>query len=101
DPTMKYRFSDRTDPEQSLLLNYADEAFWCPKARKKVAKHFAGKAVGVEEVEKYIVTETPFVLRKKCILRPLEECKPPIIEKVEGRSRRFTYPDGCVIHFAR
>ena len=99
DRTGNYSYLDRTNPQQRLLLDYSDEAFWHAEAGRMIAERFAGETVTVEDIKMYVVTETPFIFRKG-ILKPLEVCEPPIITDVKNRTRQFTYPNGCEIQFA-
>lgn len=98
-----FRFSDRTDPNQTFILDYSDEKFWVPKASGKVFNKFAGKTVTVEKVKEFVLVETPFVFRRRSILQQLE--KDGKIVKVEitktGKQRKKgTFPDGCAIEFS-
>ncbi len=96
DPTGNYRFSDRTDPNQKLLLDYTDTPKWVSDAAKLVAKKFSGQKVSREKIWEYTVTETPYLFRIS-ILKKLEDAEKII--GVKGRQRKGTFPDGCVISF--
>jgi hypothetical protein len=98
DPTGSYKFSDRSDPKQKLLLDYSDTPTWVSAAANLVFKKFAGERSGINEIKKFIVTETPYLFRKKLILKKLED--EGKITEVIGRRRRGTFPDGCVIKFS-
>lgn len=95
-----YRFSDRTDPRQTFILDYGNEENWVSGASKLVYTKFRGQRVSVEEVHDFVIIYTPYIFRKK-ILQHLESSKPPRIVKVDGRTRTLTYPDRCKITFSK
>ncbi len=95
-----YRFSDRTNPNQTFLLDYGNEENWVSEAAKFVYKKFRGETVSVEEVHDFVIIDTPYIFRKK-ILQHLESLKPSQIVKVEGRKRPLTHPEGCTITFSK
>lgn len=94
-----YRFSDRTDTNQTFLTDLIDNDNWVVTAANIVYQHFKGQSVRGESVKTYVITETPY-LYKSTILSTLEKSSIPKIS-VEGRSRVFTYPDNCTIHFSK
>ena len=98
DPTGMYKFSDRTNPRQKRLLDYTNEAWWAGAAGRDVYTRFKGKTVPLEIVKTFVILETPWLFRKRSILRRLEE--KGRITKVKPRKRAFTYPNGCEITFA-
>ena len=99
DPTGTFRFSDRTNPDQTV--------FFDPKPnynllKKLLLKEFSGKIVSIEQIEEFVVIKTPFreTHYKKQILKPMEEEEPPKIKVRGGPGRRKgTYPPGTVIQF--
>lgn len=95
-----YRFSDRTDPNQTFLLDYGNEENWTSEAAKMVYTKFRGQTISVEEVHDFVVVDTPYIFRKK-ILQYLESSKPSKIAKVDGRKRPLTHPEGCTITFSK
>ncbi len=95
-----YRFSDRTDPKQTFILDYGNEENWVSEASKLVYTEFRGQRVSVEEIHEFVIVDTPYVFRKK-ILQHLESSKPPRIVQVDGRIRPSTHPDGCEITFSK
>lgn len=99
DPTGSYYFSDRTDPQQKMLLDYTDEPKWASAARKLVYNKFAGKKISKEKIWEYVVTETPYLFRTTSILKKLED--EGKITDVRGMQRRGTFPDGCVVRFMK
>jgi three-Cys-motif partner protein len=100
DRTGLYRFSDITGFQQSLLIDYENEPSWVPNAAKAVFLKFRGQAVSDNEVFDFIVTDTPFP-KKKLILKYLENSSPPKIINVSDRKRAGSYPEGCIITFAK
>ncbi|MEM2954320.1 MAG: three-Cys-motif partner protein TcmP [Candidatus Bathyarchaeia archaeon] len=99
DPRGTYRFSDITDVNQAYIINYQDTPHWIPSAAQTVYEHFRGKAVSSEEIRRFVIVDTPFIYRK-AILKCLEQAIPPKIINVTGRSRKFSYPNGCRITFS-
>lgn len=93
-----FRFSDRTDPNQTFLLDYSDNKKWSEQASGLVHAEFAGKTVSVDEVENFVWSKTPFVF-KKLILKEME--KKGKITRVDGRTRALTFPSGCSITFSK
>lgn len=93
-----YTFSDITDVNQKFLIDYSDEKHWLQQVADVVFNEFRGQTKTVEEVHKFVVTETPYIFRKS-ILKYLENMEVPKIVDVSGRKRRFTYPEGCSIRF--
>ena len=94
-----YTFSDLTDVKQAYLIDYSTEEHWLPVAGDIVFNHFKGKKASINEIEKYVITDTPYIFRKS-ILRNIEMRNPPGIVNVEGRKRKYTHPDGCIIQFS-
>lgn len=100
DETGEFRFSDRTDPNQTVLFkqepNYR-------QLKKLIVGVFKGKEVSIEEIENFVVVETAFreTHIKAQILKPMElEVNPPEIRVVESvRTRKGVYPKGTLIRF--
>lgn len=88
-----YRFSDKTDPNQTFLYDSTD---WTSEFSELIYQRFKGMPVPILIIEKF-AAETPYIFHKK-ILKHLE--KTNRIVKVRGRKKRFTYPDKCIIEFA-
>lgn len=99
DRTGNYRFSDRINPGQSLLIDFSDELIWIPQSAKLVFDEFKGQRKNIIEIEKFVYLKTQYVFRKE-ILKYLEKSEPSKINNVIGRSRIFSYPDGCTISFS-
>lgn len=84
DPTGAYDFSDFTNPYQPLLLteiNYAD-------LQRMLIDKFKGKTASIEEIEEYVIAETPYVSYKKEALAPLEATSPPQIRVISTDPKR-------------
>lgn len=94
-----YRFSDRTDNNQTFLTDLFDNEEWVKLAATNVYERFKGQTVQGESVKIYVITETPF-LYKSAILSTLEKSNPPKIA-VKDRPRAFTYPNDCTIDFLK
>ncbi len=97
DPSAGCRFSDRTDPDQATLLDFTNGKPWVPTAAGVVFAEFRGKRARKIEVWEFVTGRTPFPFKAK-ILSYLESTGK--IVNVEGRERKGTYPDGCIIEFA-
>ena len=95
-----YRFSDRTDPKQTSILDYGNEENWISEASKLVYTEFRGQRVSVEEIHEFVIVYTPYIFKKK-ILQHLESSMSSRIVKVDGRKRPLKYPDGCEITFSK
>ena len=92
DATGGYDFSDFTNPYQPLLLteiNYAD-------LRRMLVNKFRGKTVSIEEIEEYVIAETPYVSYKKEALVPLESASSPQIRVIstDPKRRRGNFVEG-------
>lgn len=94
-----FRFSDKTDVNQTFLLDYSNEEWWVSGAANFIFNNFKGKTVSVEDVHEYVAINTPYIFRKK-ILQFLEKSRPQKIVKVEGRKIDLTFPDKCRITFS-
>ena len=96
----EYMYSDRTDPQQQVLIDYRDESHWVPRAADSVFKKFSGKRnVPVEVISEHVVGHTIYPFRKS-ILKELESGETPRIVDVKRRKRKGTYPDGCRVSFS-
>jgi len=84
-----FRFSDRDNPGQLLLLKGLDDTWLADE----LSRRLAGKTVTVEEVKTFVLTETPHYLFKGA-LRKLEmdlRVVKPVAPRI-GR-KPGTYPD--------
>lgn len=100
DRTGSYRFSDYLGLDQKTLLDYAggDLAPWALVASSRMWKAFGGRTIGEQVTHDWTIESTPYVYRKKSILRILEESG--AIVQVTRRRRRLTYPEHCVLEFS-
>ncbi|QRF22837.1 three-Cys-motif partner protein TcmP [Alicyclobacillus sp. TC] len=83
-----FSFSDATDPNQMVLFgNEPDFAY----LRRLITRRFAGKEASIEEVENYVLTETPFLTThiKRQVLKPMEQVDEIV---VYGKRRAGTFP---------
>lgn len=95
DPGGTYRFSDRL-AGQTVLFGKTD----VEPLRQAIMWNFAGQTVGVEEIERFTLVNTPYSAShyNRAVLKPLE--KEERIEVVSTpRERRYTYPQHTVIRF--
>lgn len=96
-----YTFSDNTDPNQTFLLDNSEDENWMPDAANRIFEKFRGQSVTVETTHEFIITDTPYIFKKK-ILEYLEKPTPSKIVKVIGRKTKgFHYPDKCTIQFSQ
>jgi len=94
-----FQFSDITAFTNQINLNKPDFRI----GYDQISQKFQGQTVSIEEVEKFIIEQTPFHSGnyKTPILKELmEDIEPPLI-KVQGRKRQRPgeYPKGCRITF--
>lgn len=97
DPGSGSRFMDRFAGHQVL---FAGEHVDVGPLRKALLTTFAGKDVSVEEIERFVLTETPYGPGhwKQPVLKPLE--KDGIIEVLSSpRKKRYAFPAGTMLRF--
>ncbi|MHC5015510.1 MAG: three-Cys-motif partner protein TcmP [Planctomycetota bacterium] len=84
DTTGSFRFSDKDDPNQLLLLRGCDDEWLA----NELATRLAGRTMTVEEVKAYVLCETPCHLFKKAVARleRAEKCR--IVDAPVGRRAR-------------
>ncbi|KQP68393.1 three-Cys-motif partner protein TcmP [Methylobacterium sp. Leaf112] len=91
-------FSDATDPSQQVLFDGQDTS----QLEGILSRRFAGSVTNVDEVERFVVEETPFrETHYKGILKGMEARVPAAIQVEacrEGR-RKGTYPTGTRVRF--
>ena len=91
DSSGDFRFSDATDPRQSVFL--IDEP-QLASLQEQIIERFAGKERSIHQIEEFVVTETAFrETHYKKLLKSMEYANPPGFELVNpplGR-RRGTY----------
>ncbi len=100
DETGMFNFSDVThNPQQPLLFQKVPDY---SKLKRMLMRQFRGKQIKIEELEYFIIVNTPFrETHYKNILKLMERCNPPEIKIIsEGRrKRRYTYPYDCIVEF--
>lgn len=91
-----YIFSDYTDPNQLVL--FGEEPNY-EQLKHLLKANFFGKLVTIEQVEEFVVCQTPFrkAHLKTNTLVPME--KNGEIRVHTERSKKWTYPGGTVIEF--
>ena len=97
DETGSFEFSDATyDPNQALLFELEPNY---KLLKRIILEKFKGQGIRIEDLEYYVLTETPFreTHYKKQILKPME--KGGELEVYGSRKRRFSYPNGIEIEF--
>ena len=95
-----YSFSDRIGFNQTFFVNIKDGKDWMPDAANRIFKEFHKRTVTVEEIQKFVITDTPYLFKKE-ILKVLETEKiPKILSVTKRKTKALSYPDGCTIQFA-
>ncbi len=91
DPTGTYEFSDFTNPYQLLLFSQPNYSL----LKQMLLDKFKGKIVTVEEVEYFVIAETPFCKYKTEALKLMELSSSPEIQvvAVDSKRRRGTFAD--------
>jgi three-Cys-motif partner protein len=100
DPKGTYSFSDITNPCQATLVQFMEEKYWLPEAAELIGLRFQGQTVSVEDVQWYVVLETPYLFRKACLKKLEEEGRIQSVVKGDMTKRKkWTYPKGSTITF--
>ena len=95
-----YSFSDRMGFHQTFFGNISEGNEWMPDAAQLIFKQFKGQSVTVDEVQKFIIIDTPYLFKKE-ILKFLEKIDIPKITFVSKRKKKaLSYPDECTITFS-
>lgn len=100
DESGAFRFSDATNPEQTLLFTPSPDF---AGLRRAIVERFAGSEVTVAEVEDFVLAETPFRIThyKKQVLAELErEGRLEVINPKPGRRARSYGEPSMMIKFA-
>lgn len=85
-----YEFSDNTNPDQMLLFSKPDYAI----LQRMLSNHFKGQTVSIEEVEEYVIAETPFYKFKTEALKPMESTRLITVTSTDPKRRKGTYAEG-------
>jgi three-Cys-motif partner protein len=99
DPEGDFKFSDRTDPDQIVLLEKNNDDILCEELQSK----FHSETVTVKTIEEYVFDKTAFIRKHMTAALKLAEVK-EIIEvkefKTDGKKRRKnTFPNNAVVIF--
>jgi three-Cys-motif partner protein len=103
DPKGEFRFSDATDPNQSILF---DDSY-VPTLVEILIARFGGKTVNARDVTQYVEDETAFLRKhRNRVLKAEEERDNGKVEvaprKQDGKVRKKgTFADGTMITFKR
>lgn len=84
-----FRFSDRDNPGQLLLLKGLDDTWLA----EELSRRLAGKTLTVEEVKNFVLTETPHYLFKGALRKLEMESKVMKPEAPRIGRKPGTYPD--------
>lgn len=96
-----FQFSDATyNPDQPTLFKMNPDYF---KLKQIILSNFKGKKINVDELENFVVTQTPFreTHYKRQILLSMEKANPPEINVkcLVKKRKKGTFPSGCIIEF--
>jgi len=96
DPGNGASFSDRLAGEQVLFGDHVDVG----PLRRELLRHFACQTVGVEEIERYTLTQTPYSAShwNRLTLAPMER-QGLVSVPLSPRMKRFTFPKGTLVTF--
>ncbi|MCK4358586.1 MAG: hypothetical protein KAW92_07550, partial [Candidatus Cloacimonetes bacterium] len=86
-----------TDPDQTVLLKPEPDY---DLLKKLIIEKFKGVRVSIEQIEEFVLTETPFreTHYKRHILKSMEEVKKLLVID-EIKRRKGTYRSGTIIKF--
>ena len=97
----RFQFSDATDNPNQILLFEAEPNYSLLK--QSIVQEFGGKEVAVEEIERFVLTSTPFreTHFKRQILKPMEETKPPRLKVISAKlgRKKGNFPESTRIKF--
>lgn len=88
DKTGSFRFSDKDDPSQLLLLSGCDDEWLA----NELASRLTGRTMTAEEVKVYVLSETPCHLFKKALAKLEREDKCEIAA-APAKRRAHSFPD--------
>jgi three-Cys-motif partner protein len=90
DPTGTFEFSDNTNPNQLLLFSQPDYSI----LQNMLSDHFNGQIATVEDIEEYVIAETPFYKFKSEALKPMEANGQITVISSDSKRRRGTFAEG-------
>jgi three-Cys-motif partner protein len=96
DPSGNFVFRDKTNPDQLVLFELEPDL---TPLKNQLLRNFAGKTASIEEIERYVLIETPFLkshIRQKT-LAPLE--KKGVIQVSRPNGSRKGFIEGTKILF--
>jgi three-Cys-motif partner protein len=96
DPTGAFIFSDFTNSNQMLLFsepNYSE-------LERLLSAHFRGKIASIEDIEEFVIADTPFWIYKREVLKAMEATSKIQVISDDPQRKRGTYVEGKTrIHF--
>lgn len=100
DPVAGFTFSDATDPDQVVFFAAQPDS---ADVRRRLVERFRGHDAGVEEIERFLLEETPYreTHYKALVLKLMESESPPSLAIVAAKlkRRRGDFPAGTVVRF--
>lgn len=90
DPTGTFEFSDNTNPNQLLLFSQPDYSI----LQNMLSDHFKGQMITVEDVEEYVIADTPFYKFKSEALRPMEAHGQISVISSDSKRKKGTFAEG-------
>ncbi len=90
DPTGTFEFSDNTNPYQPLLFSQPDYSV----LQRMLSAHFRGQTVSVEDVEDYVIAETPFYKFRNEALKLMEAAGKITTISTDPKRKKGTFAEG-------
>ncbi|WP_165423485.1 three-Cys-motif partner protein TcmP [Ktedonosporobacter rubrisoli] len=89
DPTGAYEFSDCTNPNQPYLFSLPNYA----ELERLLACQFKGRSVTIQEIEHFVIADTPFCKYKEALKRMELASPAKIIVAATAKRKRGTFAD--------
>ena len=90
DSSGTYEFSDFSNPYQPWLLSHLDDSV----LQHTLSGYFKGQTVSVEEIEEYVIAETPFYKFKTEALKSMEATGQITVTSTDPKRRKGTFAEG-------
>ena len=94
-----YVYSDSVDRKQTYLSDIIND-FPFDHASQLILKEFSNQRIPIEDIRDFVLAETPYLFARN-ILNHMEKNKKILSVTKRGNTSRLTYPDQCVVTFAK
>ena len=94
-----YVYSDSVDRKQTYLSDIIND-FPFDHASQLILKEFSNQKILIEDIRDFVLAETPYLFARD-ILKHMEKNKKILSVTKRGNTSRLTYPDQCVVTFAK